>query len=85
LQHSVFAATSGPKNKINVAFQAVVIDNVFDELRFINKVGTQIRPQLGEERRTHVQNTGAVIHGERKTERKTGEEMRREEGSERRV
>jgi hypothetical protein len=59
---------------MNVACQAVIVDDVFDELRFVNEIWTQIRPQDREERRTHsVQNTGAVIHGERKR----GEEERR--------
>lgn len=48
-----------------MAFQAVIDDDVFDKLRFVNKIGTQIPPQLGEERRTHcVQDTAAIIHRE---------------------
>ena len=39
-------------------------DDVFDKLRFVNEIGTQIRSQVGEEARTHsVEDTGAVIHG----------------------
>lgn len=49
---------------MNVAC-SVVVDKVFDQFRFVNKVGTQLCPQVGEERRTHsVQNASAVIHGE---------------------
>jgi hypothetical protein len=50
-----------------MASQVVIDDDVFDELRFVNEIWTQIRPQLGEERRTHsVQDTDAVIHGEKR-------------------
>jgi hypothetical protein len=41
----------------------VVVDDVFDKLRFVNKVGTQISSHIGEERRIHrLQDTAAVIH-----------------------
>ena len=47
-----------------MACQVVMDDDVFDKLRFVNKIGTQIRSQVGEEVRTHsVEDTGAVIHG----------------------
>ena len=66
LQHGGFPATSGSKNKINVACP-VLEDDVFDKLRFVNNVGTQIPSQIGEERRIHgLQDTAAVIHGERR-------------------
>jgi hypothetical protein len=46
-----------------MAFQAVVHDDFFDKLSFINKILTEIRPQLGEERRTHGdQNAVVEIH-----------------------
>jgi hypothetical protein len=46
-----------------VACQAVVVDDFFYKLRFVNKVGTQITPQIGEKGRTHnIQDTAAVIH-----------------------
>jgi hypothetical protein len=48
-----------------MACQAVMDDNVFDKLCFINEIGTQFPSQLREEVRTHsVQDTSAVIHGE---------------------
>ena len=66
LQHGGFPATSGSKNKINMASQAVIDDDVFDKLRFVNEIWTQIPSQIGEERRIHgLQDTAAVIHGER--------------------
>jgi hypothetical protein len=54
---------SGSKNKINMACQAATIDNVFNKLCFVNKIGTQFPSQPGEEVRTHtVQDTSAIIH-----------------------
>ena len=43
--------------------------DVFDKLRFVNKVATQLLSQVGEEVRSHrYQDTGAVIdHGENQT------------------
>jgi len=56
---------SGSKNKINMACQAAMDDDVFDKLHFVNEIGTQFPSQHGEEARTHsVQDTSAVIHGE---------------------
>jgi hypothetical protein len=47
-----------------MACQAVRGDEVFDQLRFVNKIGTQIRSQVGEEVRTHsVEDANVVIHG----------------------
>ena len=48
-----------------MVLQVALDDNVFDELCFVNEIGTQLPSQSGEEVRTHsVQDTGAVIHGE---------------------
>ena len=56
---------SGSEYQINMVLQVVLDDNVFDELCFVDEIGTQLPSQLGEEVRTHsVQDTGAVIHGE---------------------
>ena len=33
---------SGSKNKINMAIQPVTFDDVFNELCFVNEVGTQV-------------------------------------------
>jgi hypothetical protein len=47
-----------------MVFQAALDDDVFDKLRFVDEIGTQVPSQFGEESRTHsVQDTGAVIHG----------------------
>ena len=56
---------SGSKNKINLmTFQAAIVDDVFDKLRFVNEIGTQFLSQRREEVRNQtVEGTGAVIHG----------------------
>ena len=65
MQHGGLPTTSGSKNKIDMACQAVIDDNVFDKHRFVNEKRTQILSQLGEEGRTHrVQDAALVIHGE---------------------
>ena len=49
---------------MNIAI-TVVVDDVYYELCFIDKVGTQIPSHIGEERRIHaLQDTTAVIHGD---------------------
>jgi hypothetical protein len=59
---SSIPATSGSKNKMNVACTAVV-DDRFDKLHFFNKVWTQIPSHNGKERSIHgLQDTTAVIH-----------------------
>lgn len=45
-----------------MAIQAAIVDNLFDKLCFINEIGTQMPPQLGEGRRKHnLQNTPVEI------------------------
>jgi hypothetical protein len=56
---------SGSKNKINKACQVATDNDVFDKLRFVNEIGSQVPSQVREEVRTHsIQDTGAIIHGE---------------------
>jgi hypothetical protein len=65
LQHGGFPAKSGSKNKMNVA-RKVVVDDIFDKLCFVDKVGAQIHSHNGEGRRIHgLQDTAAVIHDRR--------------------
>jgi len=46
-----------------VACQADIDGDVLDMFCFVNKVGTQIPSQVGEEKRTHsAQDTAAVTH-----------------------
>ena len=64
LQRGGFPTTSWSKNNINMATcQAAMDDEVFDELCFVNEIGTKPLLQRGEEVRTkRLQDTGAVIH-----------------------
>ena len=50
-----------------MAYHTVIDDDIFDKLRFVNKIGIQTTSQPGEGTRTYTaQDTGAVIlwHGE---------------------
>ena len=48
-----------------MAYQAMINNDVFNKLRFVNEKRTQILSQLGEEVRTHrVQDAALVIHGD---------------------
>jgi hypothetical protein len=63
LQYGGFPTISGSTNKINMACQAAMDDDVFDKLRFVNEIGTPV-PLAARGRSYSVQDTGAVIHGE---------------------
>jgi hypothetical protein len=63
LQHGRLAAASGSKNKINKAAVQALDSNLFDELRFVNKIGAQLLAQVRKKRRAHDPKvTAAVVH-----------------------